>query len=97
MARPLRLTYEGAVYHVTARGIERGRLFQVDQDRERYLYYLAEYEQLGSRLDPQRLQVHSSTPENAAAGREAVLVVLLSDSYFSTHLGRTLASRGRRR
>jgi putative transposase len=42
MARPLRLTYDGAVYHVTARGIERGRLFQGDQDRERYLFYLAE-------------------------------------------------------
>jgi len=42
MARPLRLTYDGAVYHVTARGIERGRLFQVDQDQERYLFYLAE-------------------------------------------------------
>lgn len=42
MARPLRLTYEGAVYHVTARGNDRGNLFKTNRDRERYLLVLAE-------------------------------------------------------
>lgn len=42
MARPLRLTYEGAVYHVTARGNDRGNLFKTNGDRERYLFVLAE-------------------------------------------------------
>ena len=42
MARPLRLIYEGAVYHITARGNERRDLFMTDADRERYLFSLAE-------------------------------------------------------
>ena len=42
MARPLLLTYEGAVYHVTARGNDRGNLFKTNRDRERYLLVLAE-------------------------------------------------------
>ena len=42
MARPLRLSYEGAVYHITTRGNARGNLFETDADRERYLFSLAE-------------------------------------------------------
>jgi len=34
--------YEGAVYHVTTRGNDRGLLFETDDDRERYLFSLAE-------------------------------------------------------
>jgi len=41
MARPLRLEYPGAVYHVTARGHERSRIFATDRDRERWLDLLA--------------------------------------------------------
>ncbi|HEV2064572.1 MAG TPA: transposase, partial [Thermoanaerobaculia bacterium] len=37
MARPLRLEYEGAVYHVMARGHERGSVFRDTKDRERFL------------------------------------------------------------
>jgi putative transposase len=37
MARPLRLEYAGAVYHVMTRGHERGSVFRDDKDRERFL------------------------------------------------------------
>ncbi len=51
MARPLRLNYDGAVYHVTARGNARGDVFFTDRDRERYLYSLEEsIERYGARL-----------------------------------------------
>ncbi len=50
MTRPLRLTYEGAVYHVTVRGNARCAIFETDADRERYLFALAE--------SMQRYEVH---------------------------------------
>lgn len=37
MARPLRLEFEGATYHITARGNRRERIFASDQDRARFL------------------------------------------------------------
>jgi len=37
MARPLRLEYPGAVYHVMARGHERSAVFRDDGHRERFL------------------------------------------------------------
>lgn len=37
MVRPLRLEYEGAVYHVMARGQERRAIFRDDTDRDRFL------------------------------------------------------------
>lgn len=40
MARPLRIEYPGAFYHVTSRGNERGTIFQSNRDREKYLSYL---------------------------------------------------------
>jgi hypothetical protein len=42
MARPIRVEYEGAVYHVTALGNERRRVFRDDQDRPRFVDTLAE-------------------------------------------------------
>ena len=42
MARPIRIEYEGAVYHVTIRGNERKALFSTDADRERFVRSLAE-------------------------------------------------------
>ncbi len=42
MARPVRIEYEGAVYHVTIRGNQRGNIFRSDQDRERFLLKLGE-------------------------------------------------------
>jgi len=40
MARPLRIEYPGAVYHVTSRGNARHRIFSDDQDRETFLSIL---------------------------------------------------------
>ena len=40
MARPLRIQYPGAFYHVTTRGNERKDVFKNKKDRERFLSYL---------------------------------------------------------
>ena len=40
MARPLRIEYEGAVYHVTSRGNARNKIFKDNQDREIFLSIL---------------------------------------------------------
>jgi hypothetical protein len=37
MARPLRIEYPGALYHITARGNARQGIYQDDQDRQRFL------------------------------------------------------------
>jgi len=37
MARPLRLEFEGASYHITSRGNLRDRIFSDDNDRKRFL------------------------------------------------------------
>jgi REP element-mobilizing transposase RayT len=51
MARPLRLEFPGAVYHVIVRGNERRAIFREDEDRERYLERLAHYrERFGFQL-----------------------------------------------
>jgi len=42
MTRPLRIQYEGALYHVSCRGIERRDIFQVDEDRKTFLKFLGE-------------------------------------------------------
>ena len=40
MARPLRIEYPGAFYHVTSRGNERKAIFKNQRDREKFLSYL---------------------------------------------------------
>jgi REP element-mobilizing transposase RayT len=51
MARKLRVQYEGAIYHVTMRGVERRAIFKDDEDRERFLKRLGEaVEEFGLRL-----------------------------------------------
>ena len=40
MARPLRLQYPGACYHVTSRGNEKKSIFRNQKDREKFLAYL---------------------------------------------------------
>jgi REP element-mobilizing transposase RayT len=40
MARPLRIEYEGAFYHITARGNERRRIYFGKADYEKFLSYL---------------------------------------------------------
>jgi len=41
MARPLRIEYPGAFYHVTSRGNERKDVFKSQRDREKFIEYLA--------------------------------------------------------
>ncbi len=40
MARPLRIQYPGAVYHITSRGNERKTIFKGSRDREKFIEYL---------------------------------------------------------
>jgi putative transposase len=40
MARPLRIEYEGAIYHVTARGNERQKIYFTKKDYEKFLEYV---------------------------------------------------------
>ncbi len=40
MARPLRIEYPGAFYHVTSRGNEGKKIYNSDKDKERFLHYL---------------------------------------------------------
>ena len=42
MARPLRIEYEGAVYHVTSRGNAGMNIFRSDSDRLQFLKTLAD-------------------------------------------------------
>src|SRR5271168_3635592 len=52
MARPLRIEYAGAVYHVMARGNQGQAIFRDDQDRQRFLETLGEAcEKTGWRID----------------------------------------------
>ncbi|MFA5353793.1 MAG: transposase [Thermodesulfovibrionales bacterium] len=41
MARPLRIEYSGAIYHVTSRGNARDKIFEDDLDREAFLFTLS--------------------------------------------------------
>ena len=51
MARKLRVQFEGAVYHVTIRGVGRRRIFDDDADYERFVLRLGEaVEEYGVRL-----------------------------------------------
>jgi REP element-mobilizing transposase RayT len=40
MARPLRIEFPGAIYHVTSRGDRREAIYEDDADRERFLAVL---------------------------------------------------------
>ena len=42
MARPLRIEYEGALYHVTARGNERNKIYFTKTDYDKFLHYVSE-------------------------------------------------------
>ena len=41
MARPLRIVFPGAWYHVTSRGNEQKDVFKIRREREKFLEYLA--------------------------------------------------------
>ncbi|MCH8056115.1 MAG: transposase, partial [Deltaproteobacteria bacterium] len=53
MARPLRIEYPGATYHVTSRGNERKAIFRGDLDRRKFL------ELLSSSVEQFILQLHA--------------------------------------
>ena len=53
MARPLRIEYPGAWYHVTCRGNERRNIFRGDADRDRFLDILS------TNLKLYRVELHS--------------------------------------
>ena len=40
MARPLRIKYEGAIYHITSRGNGRKRIYKDDSDKREFLKVL---------------------------------------------------------
>ena len=42
MARPLRIEYPGAVYHVTSRGNARNNIYENDKDRKAFLNLLSD-------------------------------------------------------
>ena len=42
MARPLRIEYPGALYHLTSRGDRQEAIFEDDQDRTAFLNVLSE-------------------------------------------------------
>ena len=42
MARPIRIEFGGALYHVTARGDRREAIFEDDADREQFLEVLGD-------------------------------------------------------
>jgi REP element-mobilizing transposase RayT len=42
MARPLRIEFAGALYHITSRGDRREAIFEGDEDREAFPGVLAE-------------------------------------------------------
>ena len=42
MARPLRLEYRGAMYHIMARGNQGRAIFEDDKDRQRFVETLGE-------------------------------------------------------
>jgi REP element-mobilizing transposase RayT len=41
MARPWRIQYEGAIYHVMSRGVGRGNIYLANDDYSRFLDYVA--------------------------------------------------------
>ena len=43
MARRPRVHYEGAIYHVIARGNNRERVFGAEEEKSKYLEILADY------------------------------------------------------
>ena len=51
MARPLRIQFPGAFYHVTSRGNERKAIFRNDRDKGKFLSYLeSAHESYGARV-----------------------------------------------
>ncbi len=50
MARPLRIIFPGAYYHVTTRGNERADIYKSQRDREKFLSHHICHKYSGSKL-----------------------------------------------
>ena len=67
MARPLRIEYDGALYHVTSRGNDRKPIFKDDGDRELLLRTLARVnERFSSRFGARPDASRADSPRHAA-------------------------------
>jgi putative transposase len=63
MARPLRIEYPGAYYHVSTRGNERKAIFRDDVDREKFLELIGRaVEQFGIRVHAYVLMDRQTLP-----------------------------------
>ncbi|MGH7775238.1 MAG: transposase [Candidatus Binatia bacterium] len=95
MARPLRLQFEGAVYHLVVRAINRQPLFREDQDRRRYLELLSRYRgQFGCRLYAYALMSrHVYLLLETPKGNVSKLMQCLGTSYTS-YFNRRYKRRG---
>jgi len=67
MARPLRIEYNGAHYHVTSRGNERKAIFRDDTDREKFL------ELIGRAVEQFGIKLHSR--EKASGARPSIMQI----------------------
>ncbi len=63
MARPLRIEFPGALYHVTVRGNARQDIFLDDEDRQQFLAVLARYLMFYNQVRPHRV-LKGRTPED---------------------------------
>ena len=48
MARQLRIEFEGAYYHILSRGNNQSNIFHSDEDRQDFLYILADMSKMYS-------------------------------------------------
>jgi putative transposase len=51
MARPLRIEFAGALYHLTSRGGRREAIYEDDEDRQRFLDVLAKAAERNNWID----------------------------------------------
>ena len=91
MARPLRIQFEGAIYHITSRGNARQEIFLDDADRRAFLEALAEaVDRFGwichaYCLMPNHYHLLIETPEpNLSRGCSSSMACSHSDSIVTT-------------
>ena len=89
MARPLRIEFKGAFYHVTARGNERRKIYYANADYENFKDYLKDgQEKYGYRLHCYVLMINHyhlliETPD----GNISKIMHYINGSY-TTHINR---------
>ena len=101
MARPIRVEFPGAVYHVMARGNERREVFRDDQDRTRFLETLAEtVRQFGLRVQsyclmPNHYHMVLGTPQANLSRAMAWLQTTYTARFNARHRRRGHLFQGR--